>query len=250
MLIEKPAILILGGSEIAYQLAQQLQFLPLKVISSLAGRTQNPRVPVGIWRIGGFGGVGGLIDFLHDNNIRLIIDATHPFARNIQANARAAASLGHVPLWRLQNPPWQPEPGDQWIKADDEVHAASLLSAGSTVFLALGRQHLQAFAARHDVRFIARMIEMPDHFKTFSHIRLLLGKPATQADEARILRNEKIDLMVCRNSGALASYGKIAAARELGLRVVMITPPPYTAIPIFTHVSTIVKRIDQLLSDG
>jgi len=246
----RPTILILGGSEIAYQLAQEMQSLPVNIISSLAGRTQNPRLPVGAWRIGGFGGIDGLVRFLHDNHIRLVVDATHPFARKMQANARIAAERGGIDLLRLQRPPWQPQPGDRWIPVQDENEAAALLPKGSSVFLALGRQHLQAFIPRRDVQFVARMLEKTDDIRNLRHFTLILDRPATRDEEIRLLRTHKITMLVCRNSGACASYGKIAAARELQLPIAMITAASLTdETPTLTTVQATIRYILKQLSE-
>jgi len=286
MLTEKQAILILGGSEMAYQLAKTLQNEEgLRVISSLAGRTKNPRLPAGEWRIGGFGGVEGLVKFLHNYNIRMMIDATHPFARNIKANALKAARLSGVSLLRLQHPPWQQQIGDYWIEVDDENQAAAILPMGATVFLALGRQHLHAFRQRQDVNFIARMIEKPDNFSSFSleqfpksvkrfsdkncgknkeleHsvepnetknalMKIILDRPKNKDQEIFLLRNYKVDYLVCRNSGAQTSYAKIAAARDLSLPVVMITPSPLgESIPTVINIQAALNHIRQFLNKG
>jgi len=245
--MNKPNILILGGSEIAYQLAGQLQSLQLNIISSLAGRTQNPRLPMGDWRIGGFGGVDRLVAFLHENRIKLMIDATHAFAQRIQTNARLAAHMSNIPLWCLRRPPWQKAPGDRWIDVADEKQAASILPTQSAIFLALGRQHLQAFSIRKDVKFVARMLEKTDEINNFADITLVLDRPATKADEIKLLTTHKIDMLVCRNSGAAASYGKIAAARDLQLPVVMIMPPePAPDIPVFTNIAALQQPLKQL----
>jgi len=243
-----PTILILGGSEIAYQLAQELQSLPVRVISSLAGRTQNPRLPAGEWRLGGFGGVQGLVHFLAIKNIDLLIDATHPFARTIQDHAAAAERISAVPLLRLRKAAWQPVAGDNWIEVEDERAAAAVPPQGVDVFLALGRQHLAAFLSRHDVNFIARMIEKPDNLEQFENVKIILGRPGTENDEVRLFQEHKIDMLVCRNSGAHASYAKIAAARTLSLPVVMITPPAPTAnIPTLESVEVACDFIKQSL---
>jgi len=245
--VKKHKILILGGSEIAYQLAHKLQSLPLITISSLAGRTKNPRLPTGIYRIGGFGGVEGLVNFLQTNNIKLIIDATHPFARKMQINAHMASSISKIPLLRLQRPLWQQQPEDEWIEIGDEAEACTVLPKESTVFLALGRQYLQVFSTCHDVKFIARMLEKPPNLANFTNLKIILSPPRSVKNEINLLRDEKIDIIVCRNSGAQASYGKIIAARHLKIRVLIITPPkPINIIPTL---STIEEAFEAILSN-
>jgi len=233
---QRTNILVLGGTLEARLLAEWLNAQPwpkswtppCHVISSLAGRTKTPYLPSGTWRRGGFGGVTGLVDFLKTHHIHLILDATHPFACQISTNAREAARLADIPLLHFERSAWQKQVRDNWIEADDETHAASLLPADARAFLALGRQHLAPFGMRRDVVFFARMIERVEDAQEFSHFTFIQQKPQDAADEQLVFASRRIDMLVCRNSGGLASYGKIVAARALALPVVMIrrpTPP-------------------------
>jgi len=229
---EKANILILGGTAEARALAEWLQAnswgKSCHVTSSFAGRTKNPHLPPSAWRSGGFGGVGGLVDFLLSQHIHLILDATHPFACQISSHARQAARLTDIPLLHFERTAWQQQAGDRWIEAESESHAASLLPAGSRVFLALGRQHLAPFLARRDVVFFARMIEQIDDAHKFPHFTFIQDRPQEAAEEQLVFASQQMNRLVCRNSGGLASYGKIVAARALSLPVVMIrrpTPP-------------------------
>lgn len=229
-------ILILGGTSEAYALAQQLAPSGADIITSLAGRTQKPRLPAGPVRIGGFGGAHGLAAYLRQHNIRLVIDATHPFALTITANAQAATSITGIPLLRLERPAWQPQTGDQWIQAATLAEAALAIPGGCKVFLALGRQHLAAFYQRQDVRFVARMIEPPQTAPPGPAMHIILGRPGSVCDEIGFLRQNRIDCLVCRNSGGTAAWGKIIAARQLALPVIMIRRCPASHANVATSV--------------
>ena len=125
-------VLLLGGTSEARALAACLVTDGIDVTSSLAGRVARPRLPVGAVRIGGFGGVEGLRAALADYD--LVVDATHPFARGMSANAAAACAAEGIPLLRLERPGWEPRP--EWHYADGhdadghEVTAAESESAG------------------------------------------------------------------------------------------------------------------------
>jgi len=215
-------ILLLGGTTESYILAEQLARASVNIITSLAGRTQNPRLPAGQLRIGGFGGIEGLTEYLRQEDIKLIIDATHPFARQITAHAIAAADKTGIPFLRLERPLWQRQADDNWIEVATPEAAALAIPEDARVFLAIGRQHLAAFSHRHDAGFIARMIEQPETAPPFRTLRIILGKPEYAEDEVRFFLKNRIDCLVCRNSGGKASYGKIIAARQLALPVIMI----------------------------
>lgn len=221
-----PKILILGGTAEASQLAGMLSALPVDAISSLAGRTKNPTLPHGQVRIGGFGGVEGLIDYIKAKKIDLIIDATHPYASTMSQNAVAACKAAGVSLLRLERPQWKAEAGDNWIDVASEAEAALKIPPQERALLALGRQHIAPFATRHDVHFIMRMIDAPE-VPLPSDCEIILAKPGNEESEKRFLMESHIGLIVCRNSGGAPSYAKIRAARALQLPVMMIARPPY-----------------------
>ena len=220
-------ILILGGTAQAIEIAERLVSGGGKrVITSLAGRTADPKRPPGELHIGGFGGVEGLGAYLLTEGITRVIDATHPFARQISANAAAACQKVGVELEVVKRALWQEQPGDRWQPVADVTEAAAVLPAGARAFLALGRQHLAPFTARSDCHFVIRMVDPPEGTLGFASFDLVLGKPSQDtAAEAALLKAHEITHLVCRNSGGEAGYGKIAAARTLGLPVALIGRP-------------------------
>lgn len=217
-------MLILGGTAEAKALAEQLAARgDVTVITSLAGRTAQPMLPPGEVRIGGFGGAAGLTAYIRETGVTRIIDATHPFARRISENAIQAAAETGIALEHVVRPGWVSQRGDQWREVSSLDEAARALPAGAIVFLALGRQYLDAFAARSDCRFVIRMVDAPAEPLPFADPVLILGKPsADPAREAELFAAHGITHLVCRNSGGASGYGKIAAAREMGLTVIIL----------------------------
>jgi hypothetical protein len=87
-------LLILGGTADATRLATAIAAEPgIDAVLSFAGRTDNPRPPPIPWRVGGFGGVPGLIDYLRAERIDRVVDATHPFAAQMSRNAVEACAV-------------------------------------------------------------------------------------------------------------------------------------------------------------
>ncbi|ACK52170.1 precorrin-6x reductase [Methylocella silvestris BL2] len=220
-------VLILGGTAEASALAALLAGLPdIAPILSLAGRTAAPvKAPIPM-RIGGFGGAAGLARYIAEECVDLLVDATHPFAAEISRNAASAASARTIPLVVVGRPPWIAQPGDRWIAAGDMAEAAALLGATRRrVFLAIGRLQLAAFEAAPQHFYLIRGIEpispkLPDY-------RFISARGPFEAEaERRLLKQERIDIVVAKNSGSQSVYGKIEAARELGLPVVMVERPP------------------------
>lgn len=241
---EPHPVLVLGGTGEGRQLAQSLGAWPqLAVTLSLAGRTAQPQLPPGRVRVrtGGFGGAEGLADHLRREAVRALVDATHPFAARMSAHAIRAARLAGVPLIAVVRPAWVRQAGDRWIEVADMAGAVAALGAGAqTVFLAIGRQEVAAFrqanfrqanfrqASRH--RYVVRSVDpvAPEHLPPGAAVVLARG-PFAEEEERRLFETHGVTVIVAKNSGGEATYGKIAAARRLGLPVVMVRRPPVDA---------------------
>jgi precorrin-6A/cobalt-precorrin-6A reductase len=220
-------ILILGGTTEARELAALLAARGAEAVISLAGRTAHPvTMPVPV-RLGGFGGVAGLVADLRERKTGFLVDATHPYAAIMSRHAAEAAAMANLPLLALRRPAWTREPGDDWTEVADARGAiATLGPAPRRVFLALGRQELAPFveAPQHD--YLIRSVDPVEPPLAVPWARYILARgPFDEAAEHAMLRDARIDAIVCKNSGGTATYGKIAAARRLGIRVVMLRRP-------------------------
>ncbi|MGL5804408.1 MAG: cobalt-precorrin-6A reductase [Xenococcaceae cyanobacterium] len=221
-------VLILGGTGDASQLAIKASTLPgIEVIVSLAGRTSEPALIATRTRIGGFGGTSGLVAYLQNNAIDLLIDATHPYAAQISFNAATAAQLCGIPHLILVRPAWRSTKGDRWIEVDNIKAAAAILSDWTKrVFLTIGRQELSTFSHLENIWFLMRTIDPPAADTPIPKGQLLLERgPFSLADERKLLIKYQIEAIVSKNSGGDATSAKIIAARELGLPVVMVKRP-------------------------
>ena len=218
-------VLILGGTREAAQIAAEFvrDHPDWRIITSLAGRTKEPKPVVGEVRSGGFGGAEGLADYLRAERVTRLIDATHPFARQISANAKQAARMAGVRLETRMRPPWRKQDGDNWIEVASLEEAFDAIPPHARVLLALGSQHIALFASRGDVHFCVRMVDPPELPLPLPDHELVIGLPGGMADEeAALLTDHAISHIVCRNSGGDGAYAKIEAARSLGLPVIMI----------------------------
>lgn len=248
--MQRRHILILGGTADARAIVAQLAGDPsLRVTTSLAGRTLNPIVPDGDVRTGGFGGAEGLARWLTENHVALLIDATHPFAARISANAQAAAQRTGIDFLILDRPAWTPVAGDNWTEVDTMADAASALGATSRrVFLAIGRQEVAPFDAFRQHAYIVRSVE-PIETGLLTGATLLLDRgPFNEAAERRLLEEHHIDVLVTKNSGGKATYGKIAAARALGLPVIMVRRPAPPVASAFAAVDDLVAAAHRSLA--
>ena len=219
-------ILILGGTKEAAELAETLVAEGHEVITSLAGRTREPKPVAGTTRTGGFGGASKLAEWIDQNFIDKVIDATHPFATQISDNANLACRMADVPLEKKTRQPWEQLAGDIWHQVDSLEQAAASIPPSARVFLALGSQHLSAFSLRSDVHFVVRMVDPPEIPPQLPHHSLFLGRPSPDwIEEAKLLKDRNITHIVCRNSGGSGAYAKIIAARELAIPVILIKMP-------------------------
>jgi precorrin-6A/cobalt-precorrin-6A reductase len=240
---EPPQVLILGGTSEASELAAILSpRIDFRVISSVAGRVSQPTLPMGVVRVGGFGGIDGLIAYLAQENIAAVIDATHPYASQISHNAELACACLNLPLIAYERPPWKPEEGDCWLPVRDAAAAALLVNhTESRVFLSIGRQELGAFTCCEAAWFLVRTIDTPEE-KLPANSKLILARgPFRFEAEMRMLRSEGINRIVSKNSGGTATYPKIEAGRALGIPIVMLDRPRKHTVP------TVVRRDDVLL---
>jgi precorrin-6A/cobalt-precorrin-6A reductase len=182
-------------------------------------------------RIGGFGGAAGLINYIREQHITVLIDATHPFAAQMSHHAAAAAQACGLPHLMLVRPAWEPVAGDRWLPVESIAAAVAVLpEIARRVFLTIGRQELAAFAVLQDLWFLMRMIDPPLPDAPVPPGTLILGRgPFGLAEEHQLLTTYAIEAIVSKNSGGNATAAKLAAARELGLPVVMIQRPPLPA---------------------
>jgi precorrin-6A/cobalt-precorrin-6A reductase len=234
-------ILVLGGTAEARELADELDRGAVRVLTSLAGRVANPRLPRGQVRIGGFGGPAALADWLAEHEVRAVVDATHPFAERISASAARACPAAGVPLLRLERPGWSERPGDRWHRVPDLTAAAALVaSLGDRVLLTTGRQGLAAFAPVNDAWFLVRCVAPPEPPLPARHELLLDRGPYTLAGELALLDRHALDLVVTKDSGGGLTEAKLDAARERGVPVIVVDRPPR---PATERVATVAEAL-------
>jgi precorrin-6A/cobalt-precorrin-6A reductase len=219
--------LILGGTADAGQLAAAIARADLDAVYSYGGRTRAPADQPLPTRIGGFGGVNGLADYIRAEGITHVVDATHPFAAEMSRNAVDACRVTGTPLIALERAPWMQVAGDNWIEVSDVASAVAALPATSArVFLAIGRQHIAPFAARPQHAYTLRFVDPPEGALPFEAEIIVSRGPFTLESELQMLRARRIAWIVARNSGGDGARAKIDAARAFGLPVIMISRPP------------------------
>ncbi|WP_456682402.1 cobalt-precorrin-6A reductase [Bradyrhizobium sp. USDA 3311] len=218
--------LILGGTSDASQLAAEIARTGMDAVYSYGGRTRAPADQPLPTRVGGFGGLSGLADYIRREGITHVIDATHPFAAEMSRNAVAACAETGTPLIALERTPWAKTPGDNWIEVGDvDAAVAALPELPANVFLAIGRQHIAPFGNKPQHAYTLRFVDPPESPLPFPADVIVSRGPFTLDGELEMLRTRGVIWIVARNSGGDGARAKIDAARTLGLPVIMIARP-------------------------
>ena len=219
--------MILAGTTEASQLAKEVSAAKIKAVLSYAGRVERPKPQPLPRRMGGFGGVEGLKQYLCENSITHVVDATHPFAVQMSQHAADACAELNLPLIAFSRPEWKPTSADNWTEVADIPTAVSALEgAKRRIMLALGRMHLQAFEAQPQHRYLLRLVDPPGKDLTLPNRDIVVSRgPFTKEGDLALMRDYKIELVVCKNAGGVASRAKLDAARALSLPVIMIARP-------------------------
>ena len=238
-------VLLLGGTGEARALAARLH-PEVTIVSSLAGRVPDPALPAGPVRIGGFGGAEGLRQWLRDNRIEAVVDATHPYAATITATAAQVCRELSIPHLVLARPGWPT--GDAALVPSDRDAAEYVEQQGfSRVFLTTGRSGTTAFVGS-GAWFLIRAVTAPDPATLPEQHQLLLSRgPYTYDGESAILTQHGIDVLVTKNSGGAMTRPKLDAAAALRVPVVMIDRP---VLPGGVHSVTAVEQAATWVRSG
>jgi len=246
-------LLILGGTTEATELARALAAdARCDATISLAGRTLRPLPQPLPTRTGGFGGVAGLASYLREQCIEALIDATHPFAAQMTANAVAAARATATPLLVVLRPAWQPGEGDVWELVPSMAAAAAALGAAPRrVLLTVGQKDLLPFQTAPQHFYLLRSVDPPPAEVLPPHVEFIAARgPFAEADEMRLLRAQHIDVIVTKNSGGSATAAKLAAARTLAVPVIMVQRPPAPPVATVGTVAEILAWLHAMLPRG
>ncbi|MGB7321290.1 MAG: cobalt-precorrin-6A reductase [Albidovulum sp.] len=220
-------VLLLGGTAEASALARKLSAAGIDAVFSYAGRTNSPVEQPLPTRIGGFGGVDGLAVYLKAEQITHVVDATHPFAAVMSTNAIAACAATDTPLCAFERAPWVADEGDDWTHVPDiDAAIAALPEEPAHVFLAIGRQHIAAFAVKPWHQYLLRLVDRPVGKPPLPGADVIVARgPFTEEGDLHLLKSRRVNLIVAKNSGGSGARAKLDAARALHLPVILIDRP-------------------------
>jgi cobalt-precorrin-5B (C1)-methyltransferase len=172
--------------------------------------------------------------FCEENEIRLLVDAAHPFATELHRTVAAVAASLNIPVVRVERVYPGPDPESlHWC--DDYDDAISRLEAdGITRLLALtGVQtiaKLRPYWERHDCWFrILRREESQEKAaqQGFPAERLVYYD---EEDEAALIARLQPQAILTKESGESGGFSqKVAAAQAAGIPVYVVRRPPLPA---------------------
>lgn len=239
-------VLLLGGTTEASTLARKLATMGVDAVYSYAGRTDAPVAQPLPTRVGGFGGPDGLAAYLLAEQITHVVDATHPFAAGMSVNAITACTATATPLCAYERAPWEAVEGDDWSFVPDIAGAVAALPEEPTkVFLAIGRQHLAAFAVKPWHQYMVRLVDTPTTKLPLAGAEVIVARgPFSEEDDLRLLKSRRVNLIVAKNSGGSGARAKLVAARRLRLPVILIERPRVSPRLIFRKSSEVLRWLD------
>ncbi|WP_299663935.1 cobalt-precorrin-6A reductase [uncultured Ruegeria sp.] len=239
-----PNLLILGGTTEANALAKSVAEQGIAATYSYAGRVDTPRPQPVPTRVGGFGGAEGLARYIRNHAISHVVDATHPFAAQMSRNAVMACAATATPLAALTRPAWHAEEGDTWQHVPDIASAVDALAGSARrVFLAVGRMHLQDFAAQPQHHYLLRLVDESNAVALPNYEAIVSRGPFTVGEDRALMERHCTQLIVSKNAGGTGARAKLQAARALGLPVLMIDRP---TLPQRTEFADVVQVLDWL----
>ena len=132
---------------------------------------------------------------------------------------------------------------------DTAAAVEALGEAPRRVFLTLGKTEIGAFARAPQHHYLVRSVEPVDPPLAVPHAAYVTGRgPFTEVDDRALLVTHAIDLVVAKNSGGSATYGKIAAARVLRLPVILLRRPALSDVPTVETVEDVVTLLDHAIA--
>lgn len=181
--------------------------------------------------------MAGLVQYLQEHNITHVVDATHPFAAQMSWNAFEACQQAGTELMALTRPAWQAQAGDHWTHvADIDGAVAALARDPKRVLLALGKLNVPAFAAHPQHHYVLRLVDQPEAPPALPNHTIVVARgPFDVAGDRALMLEHGTELLVCKNAGGIGAEAKLAAARDLGVPVIMIERPN---LPPRTEVAT------------
>lgn len=193
-------------------------------------------------------------EFIRNQGIHLVIDATHPHARLVSEEIQEACGRTGVRLERCLRAGGEQNKARDWVEVDSIQEAVSFLSSVSgVIFATTGSKELEVLCQIPDYqkRVYARVLPTSNVLKkceklgiTGSHLIAMQGPFSTEMNTL-FLRQTKAEWLLTKDSGRAGGFQeKVEAARENGTRVVVIRRPEEDGISL-EEAMEVLKKADE-----
>lgn len=229
------------GNALANELAQHGYPIVVSAATEYGGEVAAQHCPgVSIWA--GHQGVEAQKQALSQNQAKVIVDSTHPYAKLISEQLMGLSKSLNIPYLRFERP--SSFVADTGVECDSTEQAAEqAITLGQRIFLTTGSKDLAIFlnapgAAERE--WFVRVTPEPEFIQRAidlgvprSHICAMQG-PFSEAFNEALWRDLKIDCVITKDSGDAGGFNaKVAATQALNIPLLVIKRPkleyPFTA---------------------
>ncbi len=191
-----------------------------------------------------------------ENNVNLILDATHPFAVEASVNSMEAAKQSGIQYLRYERPDIKTQEDDDILYFDSYEHAADwLVGTEGNIFLTIGSRRLQYFIREGMTeRLVARLLPMTDVIKQCEDQGLLINQiiamqgPFSKEINIAMFKMHNAKYLVTKASAKIGGFEeKIDAAREMGMTTLVIERPNLDYPNVFSDVNEAVISVGKLI---
>lgn len=194
---------------------------------------------------------------LREGDFKILVDASHPYAENISANAISACKNAKIFYVRYERP--EVEITYQKIYHAESYEQAAKISAslGKNIFLTTGSRNLQKFLSCEEIKncnVTARILPTADVLAQCESLGLspkniiaIQGKFSVKLN-AELFKHAGAEVIVTKNSGEVGGTDtKIQAAELLNLPVVVIDRPKIFYPNLANNFDEVLKEIENAI---
>ena len=190
----------------------------------------------------------GMVKFIEDNHISVVVDATHPYAVEVSRNTIDAASEKKVSHLRFEREMCDYRSGK---KFDTYEEVTDYLSGKKgNVLVTTGSNNLSAFGEEDTARYYFRILPVEVSIRKAidagispKNIIAIQGPFAAEFNRA-IIKNYSIEYLITKESGREGGEGeKIEACVKEGIELLVIKRPQVNYKKVVYRVQDLVEEI-------
>lgn len=253
-------ILVLAGTSDARALAIEIKqagfsLLATVVTENAAIELRNADIPVQVGRLP----ASDMASLLVEKGIRVIVDASHPFAEEASKNAMNAAEQAKVPYIRYERESQNFQYEKLTMVQSYEEAAEIAAQKKGVILLTTGSKTLQIFTKQllnvPGVRLLARMLPRLDNLEKCESLGfpqkniIAIQGPFTKEFDLALYKQFGVTLMITKESGQIGSVNeKVEAAKELGIDMILISRPTINYGQVYRNFTSVLEALQHAVS--